>query len=252
MPTRLPSNKPAWPAIFRRFWSAGAMDHEDIDALASLGWSRRVIEAKEPLNPRGNLCILASGMASRYRAAPDGGRQLTALLLPGDVCDFQFVTGALQTSGLSAMVRTTVMEIPLDALLPVVDQRPRILSTLLSHLAEDVAVTEELLISLGRRTALERMAHLLCETHFRLKRMGLVHDGAFIMTLTQAELGDYLGLSAVHVNRTMQELRRRGLIQSAGGQIRILDREALEAIAGFSPFYLRRSGVQDAPLRLDA
>jgi len=230
------------------------MDYDDVEALAALGWSRRTVAPKAPLDPAGGLCILASGLVSRHRTAPDGGRQLLALLLPGDVCDFRFVTGTSQPSRLSAMTEATVMEISAEALLPLVERRPRILATLLSHLAEDHAVAEELLISLGRRTALERTAHLLCETHFRLSRMGLVRDGAFLMTLTQAELGDYLGLSAVHVNRTLQELRRRGLVQSAGGRIRILNLEALQALAGFSPAYLRRparAGSRPQP-RFDA
>jgi len=218
------------------------MEQDDIEALASLAWSRRVIEPKEPLDPGDGLCILASGLASRHRTTRDGSRQIIALMLPGDVCGFHFITGAQPPSGLSAMVRTTVMDVPLDILLPVLENRPRILATLLLHMAEDNAGTEDLLISLGRRTTLERVAHLLCEIHFRLKRMGLVNDGAFAMALTQAELGAYLGLSAVHVNRTVQELRRRGLVQSTGGQIRILDLESLEAIAGFSPPPLPRSG----------
>ena len=107
------------------------------------------------------------------------------------------------------------------------------------RLLRDEGIGREWLVSMGRRDALERVAHFLCEIRFRLEAVGLVNNDQFAMQFTQAELGDVLGMSCVHVNRTLQQLRRTGLIDSSGGTMSILDILTLETIAGFDPTYLQ-------------
>jgi len=100
------------------------------------------------------------------------------------------------------------------------------------------AITRELALSLGQRSAISRMAHLFCELHVRLSEVGRSHPDGFEFPLTQRELSECLGLTVVHANRTIQELRRRGLVELENRQLTILNREGLEGIAEFDPSYL--------------
>jgi CRP-like cAMP-binding protein len=102
----------------------------------------------------------------------------------------------------------------------------------------DAAITREMTLSLGKRSAISRMAHLFCELHVRLGFVGKTKGDSYEFPLTQRELSECLGLTVVHVNRTLQELRRRNLIETENRQVRILDRHALEAVAEFDPSYL--------------
>jgi CRP-like cAMP-binding protein len=102
----------------------------------------------------------------------------------------------------------------------------------------DAGIFREWLTGVGRRTAHQRIAHLFCEIHIRLKAVGLANGDGFELPITQAELADSLGLSTVHVNRVLQDLRRDGLIQSRGKYLAVTDWRTLEEVAGFDPRYL--------------
>ena len=108
--------------------------------------------------------------------------------------------------------------------------------------ALDAAIHRAWMVSMGRRTAYEQVAHLLCEMFLRLGVVGLVKDKSFDFPVTQEQLGDAFGLSAVHVNRMLQALRRGELIHTAGRRITIPDITALKEAAGFDPTYLERKG----------
>jgi CRP-like cAMP-binding protein len=110
----------------------------------------------------------------------------------------------------------------------------------------DEGVLREWILNVGRRDAYERIAHLLCEMHARMKMVGLVEDGRLALPLTQQELADTTGLTAVHVNRTLQRLRKENLIEMSKGMLTILDVDGLREAAGFTGNYLhikRRSVV---------
>src|SRR5690606_16608287 len=94
------------------------------------------------------------------------------------------------------------------------------------------------LVNVGYRSAYERVAHLLCELYWRLAAVGLAQDDRCRLPLTQTELGDAVALSAVHINRTLMGMRRAGLVRMRGGTLELLDRDALQAAAGFDPGYL--------------
>ena len=119
-----------------------------------------------------------------------------------------------------------------------IDTYPRIGQALWRDTAADAAISHEWLVSMGRRSAYQRMAHLLCELKTRLEAVGKVSDGCFAWPMTQAEVGDALGLSAVHVNRMLQQLRSEGLIATKGEEVRVLDWPRLRKAGEFSPHYL--------------
>ncbi|MFD2648927.1 Crp/Fnr family transcriptional regulator [Devosia albogilva] len=232
-----PQQQLGGPIVFGRLQSLGRLPAEDIAALASAKWRRRILDPREEFDPSGHLCLVGSGWACRYRKQ-QSQRQLVSLVLPGDICDFGFLTGSRQRARFAAVSRTTIIQIDPDGLAGLSETHPRILASILANIAIEGAIAEELLVSLGRRTALERVAHLLCELHVRLDRLGLARNGQFEFPLTQAEVGEYLGLSTVHVNRTLQVLRHRELIRSSAGRIQILKLDELREVAGFDPSYL--------------
>jgi CRP-like cAMP-binding protein len=102
----------------------------------------------------------------------------------------------------------------------------------------DAAITRELSLSLGQRSALSRMAHLFCELHVRLDVVGRARPDGYELPLTQRELAECLGLTVVHANRTIQELRRRNLVDLENRQLTIRDRRGLQGVAEFDPSYL--------------
>jgi len=136
------------------------------------------------------------------------------------------------------MVR--VAEVPRDAFLDLTASFPRLSRALWWNSLVEEAIQREWTVNLGQRDAIERMAHLLCELFTRHKAAGLVTDRTFEFPLTQHELGDAMGLSNVHVNRIMQELRSQGLIATPGRQMVILDWEGLKQLGEFDPTYLHQ------------
>ncbi len=128
--------------------------------------------------------------------------------------------------------------VPHENLQAITEQYPHLTRVYWFGTNLDAAIHREWTVSLGRRSALQRMAHLFCELLVRLDVVGLTSDGGYDFPLTQSELSECLGLTAVHVNRTLQELRRRELIEVEGRRARILALEALQTLAEFDPGYL--------------
>ncbi|MBX9934154.1 MAG: Crp/Fnr family transcriptional regulator [Methylobacterium sp.] len=183
--------------------------------------------------------LLMAGHTCRYRMLGDGSRQITAILVPGDICDLEAALGGRANYGVAALTHCTVGEIPLHMIANPAANDHGIAEAIWSNLLRDEAIAREWMVGLGRRPALQRMAHLFCELRVRLRHVGLAIDDAFDMRVTQSELADVLGLSYVHVNRVLQELRRGGLIRMSGGVLAILDVARLEQMADFDPSYLR-------------
>jgi CRP-like cAMP-binding protein len=139
---------------------------------------------------------------------------------------------------LGTLARSTLAFLPHDTVRDLIRRCPPIGDAFWRETLIDAAVFREWMLGLGRREAYGRMAHLLCELYVRLKAVGLANGHGYEMPLTQAELGDALGLSTVHVNRTLQDLRGEGLITLQGGSVAVLDWEGLRKAGEFDPTYL--------------
>ena len=237
-PNSKPRILPAGPPIFTRFQGTGLLGPEDIASLCESGWRRSTVAARQSLSVESNFCVLASGLAARYRQTQTEESHSVSLIIPGDICDYSLITGTNTHSRLAPLTGSSLLHLPAEDAVSLFEQVPNVLAAVLTQLATDQAVTEELLFSLARRTALERAAHLLCELEFRFRRMGLSTNGRFSLPMTQAEIGKHLGLTSVHVNRTLQELRRRELVNTQGTNIELPDLSELQRLAGFDPRYL--------------
>src|SRR5262245_57680006 len=139
---------------------------------------------------------------------------------------------------IAAMTRTKVGIISQASVLAFTDRYPNLTRALWWSTLLDEAITREWVVNLGQRTAYERMAHLFCELYYRLDAIGDVKDGSYALPLTQTALGDTLGLSTVHINRTLQDLRAHGLISFRSGTMTVHDLPALEIAGFFSADYL--------------
>ncbi len=181
--------------------------------------------------------VVVSGWACQQRMLGDGRRQIISLLLPGDVI------GSLDQPKLpskdSFVALTPLVTAEASALVKAVasgDPAYRGLARAVRLLTQqEIAMMRDQIVRLGRQTAYERMTHLMLELHARLQLVGIAGNNAFPMPLTQETLGDVLGLSAVHTNRVMQQMRRDGLLETRSGQVKILDLKAMRTVADWLP-----------------
>ena len=217
---------------------------EERAALAALCVTRRLYRANETLVREGSrpdrVCLILSGVAFRYRYLANGRRQIFGYLLPGDLCDTQFVILNECDHNVGLLCDTEVAIISLPALMSAMVQYSRIERALLMISLVDAAVLREWLLNVGQRDACQKLAHFFCELSARHRALGLDETRPGIsFPLTQVELADTMGLTVVHVNRILQRFRREGLLNWSRRHVDILDYPQLELLAGFDASYLR-------------
>ena len=182
--------------------------------------------------------VILDGWACRYRQLRDGRRQIVAFLLPGDPCDPHVFLLDQMDHAIGAITPVSLGQIP-GASLQAITARSSTLDLAFHREAlATAAVQREWTVSLGSRTGIERLAHLFCELHARLSTIGLTDGNACALPLTQSDLGDAMGQTSVHINRTLQEMRSLGLITLRSRRLTINDPAALAALAHFDPTYL--------------
>jgi CRP-like cAMP-binding protein len=191
--------------------------------------------------------LILEGLACRYKVLPDGRRQIIAYLVPGDLCDVRVFFLRRMDHAIAALCPVETAVIAHEPIQELMDRHPRLTRALWWSTLVEESVTREWIVNVGQRTAFERLAHLFCEIFARLQAVGLAHDNRCELPLTQIELADTLALSAVHVNRTLMEMRRARLVTFQNRQLVIHDFAALQATAGFNPSYLHLDGEAAAP-----
>ncbi|MBS9721496.1 helix-turn-helix domain-containing protein [Tianweitania sp. BSSL-BM11] len=185
--------------------------------------------------------VLLNGMAASYKLLADGRRQITRFCLPGDILDLDGLVGGKLDHNVLAIGTCNVGAVPHGSLRNL-SHKPDIALALWRHTLADTAASREWVVNVGRRSSAERIAHLICELVTRLSQAGLVIDISGKRTcyvpFTQVHIADATGLSTVHVNRSLQELRSRGLIELSRDKLTVLNWENLNAFASFEPGYL--------------
>jgi CRP-like cAMP-binding protein len=193
-----------------------------------------VVEGSRPTE----CCLLLEGFAARYKVLSNGRRQITAIHVAGDFVDLHSFLLKTLDHGILALTPCRVATVPHTTIAKITEEYPHLTRLLWLSTLIDGAIHREWLTAMGRRTAVAHMAHLICELFVRLEAVGQVQNQTIQLPITQAELGDTLGLSTVHVNRVLQELRKEGLIRWQGNALTVLDWERLERVAEFTPTYL--------------
>ncbi len=191
-------------------------------------------------------CLLLEGYACTYKITREGKRQIMAFHIPGDIPDLQGLHLTTLDNSLGTITPCRVGFIPHEVLQRLCEQYPRITSALWRETLIDAAIFREWMINIGRRAAYARVARLLCEFVKRTRAVGLTKDHTCELPMTQNELADALGLTTVHVNRTLQTLRGEGLIALKGTTLRVLDWEGLQRVGDFDPGYLHVERTRSA------
>jgi CRP-like cAMP-binding protein len=183
-------------------------------------------------------CVLLDGYAARYKLLPDGSRQIVALHIAGDLMDLQSAVLKAADHGIVALGHARVAYLPHPAVLAVAERFPGIARAFWLETLVDGAIYAEWLLNVGQRDAYGRLAHLFCEMLMRSDAVGLSRGESFPFPVSQGELGDATGLTAIHVNRTMQQLRKDGLVSTRGTDMCVEDWHALVQAGSFDPTYL--------------
>ena len=182
--------------------------------------------------------LLLDGYLYRHKETSDGRRQILSIYVPGDIPDLASLYLARADHTLGALGPAVAAHVPHGPLQDLMTASPTLMRALQRETLVDAAIFREWILNIGTRQAVSRVAHLLCEIATRLQIVGLAKDLSFTLPMSQADIGEATGISTVHANRVIQDLRSRGAIEWRNKTLKILDWDALVSIADFSPAYL--------------
>jgi CRP-like cAMP-binding protein len=236
-----------WTMKMEQFTAFSDMERRRLDELIV----RKQVEyaPKEDIIADGehsaNCHVVLSGLACRYKLLPDGRRQIMAFLIPGDLCDAEIFVLKVMDHGVAAITPTTTALVPGEAMRTLLRETSSLGEALWWGTMTDLGVLRERIIDEGRRNAYVRTAHLLYEMLVRFRMVELTDGNCFEFPITQTDLADATGLTPVHANRTLRRLRTAGLVDFAGGVVKVLNPQGLKKAAQFSGDYLHLDRVHD-------
>ena len=220
------------------------MAQDDVSALLSLPFTRRTFSKDAYVVREGQetseCSLLLRGIAYRQKLLRDGSRQIISFHMPSEFVDLQNGLLRLADHSVQSLYRTELAMIPRTALMDIADRRPSVRMAMWIDTLIDASIFREWVVNVGRRDARTRIAHLLCELALRLERKTPGQEEMLDFPITQEQLADATGLTPVHTNRTLQSLRRNGLIQLNSGLLRVLDWEGMREIGDFDELYLHQ------------
>ena len=216
----------------------------DVAILEHLTSRPRNYAAKQDMIREGDrpgpVFIMLDGWACRYKILPNGSRQIMAFLLPGDSCDLHVGILAEMDHSLQAITPARVALISGEEMATMLDDHPRIASALYKSQLIDEGTLRAWIVSMGRRSSIERVAHLMCELYLRTLAANGIPEGEVALPISQIVFADALGMTPVHINRILRELREAGAMAFSRGSLRVIDPIKLVQIAGFDENYLHR------------
>jgi CRP-like cAMP-binding protein len=237
--------------LLRKLANFTELSEEECQAVMECCGDVREVGAREDVITQGDrtggVKLLLDGFACRYKTLEDGRRQIVAYFVPGDLCDLRVFILKRMDHSIGAIAPSKVATISPDDVLRLTHTYPTLTRALWWSTLVEEAILREWIVNVGQRNALERMAHLFCELLYRFRAVGLNRGLSCILPLTQIELAETLGLSSVHVNRTLQALRRRNLITLNGGTLTIDDLPELESLSFFNAAYLHQDYDANKP-----
>jgi len=216
----------------------------DVAALEKATANPRTYVARQDLiregDETGPVFVILAGWACRYKILPNGTRQIMAFLMPGDTCDLHIKLLEEMDHSIQAVTDAQVATISGAEMRTMMHEHPNIARAMYTSQLVDEGIMRAWIVSMGRRSSTERVAHLICELYLRARNIGLTGNGEFALPLSQLVLADALGMTAVHINRILKELRLAGAMSLKRGSVTIIDPVTLVQIAGFDENYLHR------------
>ncbi len=241
---------PDYNPMIRKLESIFTLTDDERQALETLPMQLVAIKADQDIVRAGDSptrsCLVLSGFACTYKMTVQGKRQIVSFNLPGDIPDLQSLHLRVLDNGISTISPCRVGFIPHEVLRDICDRYPRIASAFWRETLIDASIFREWVMNVGQREAYTRIAHVLCELLTRLRAVGLTQDHSCNLPITQSEFADALGVTTVHVNRVLQEMRADGLIELKGDRLNIPDWEKLKQVGEFDPTYLHLESNQAA------
>jgi len=225
-----------------RLLTRSALSDDEQQAVLGLPMTTQWIDANHDFVCLGerldHACLVIDGLVARFEQTAKGDRQITALHIEGDMADLHSVVLPKTSWGLHALTASRIGKIPHGALIAVANQYPVLARAFWRDCAVDASIIANWSVSLGRRDAQARVAHLICELKCREEAVGRFRDDSFGLPMTQSQLADVLGLTAVHINRMLGKLRTASLITISGNRVEVLNWPGLVNVADFDPAYL--------------
>lgn len=231
-------------ALMRKFRNLGLNREEELQAFLHLvkakGRVRRGEDIVKADSSPGHASVLMKGVACRYRMIENGRRQIFSFQYPGDFCDFHRYILPELDDAVAALTDCSIGIIRHEDIRQITARYPELGLALWRDTMVDASIVRERLLNVGQRPALPRLANLLCEQIARLEAIGISNG---VIPVTQIDLADAASLSAVHMNRTVQDLRERGVLSRTSRTITVVQREQLAGIAKFDGRYLNMPEV---------
>ncbi len=236
-----PGNHSLEPLV-RKLGSIASLSFDERQAILNLPAKVRTLGPHHDIvrdGDRPSQCgLVLEGWVCRYKLLSQGRRQITAFHVSGDLPDMQSVHLSVVDHGIATVGQAVVAFIPHEPLRVVLAKFPGLAATLWRDTLVDAAIFREWVVNVGRRSAYQRLSHLFCEMYVKQAAVGLAQDHCCPLPLTQVDLADATGLTSVHVNRTLKEMRQNGLITLQGGRLTVHDWAELTSVAGFDRTYL--------------
>lgn len=218
------------------------LSDEEVAAVEALTLNSQMFNAGATVVAEGSVqrhsCLILEGLAVRAHYLSDGKRMISALHVPGDFVDLHSLLLAVMDHDVQALTPCKLAFVPHAEIRRVTERLPHLGRLLWLLTVTDAAIHRNWIVGLGRLGPVAHLAHLICEMYVRFDVIGLVKDHAFRFPITQTDLSDILGLSVVHVNRTLQELRATEFMTWTGGIVTVRNWNGLSELAQFDPAYL--------------
>ncbi|WP_441237538.1 Crp/Fnr family transcriptional regulator [Bradyrhizobium sp. 930_D9_N1_4] len=234
-----------WPPLFERLEATTGADSGDLEALAALPFILRHYRENESVLRDGEqpseCCLIVDGFCVRSKTIPDGRRQILSIHIPGDLPNLQNLHYGTVDHDLVALSDCTLAFIGHKALKDLIRERPGVGDMFWRDTLVDAAISREWIVNVGQRSTYNRLAHLIVELRERLRLVGRVIDNTFAIPLTQEQLGEAMGVTSVHTNRILRDLRVDGVLELQRGTVKILNEHKLQELAQFDGRYLRLS-----------
>lgn len=242
----MPTEPPTLLPMLRKLELWMKLDEADQEAVLGLSHTVKNLGSGQYIVRDGerptHSCLLLSGFAYRHKVTGDGRRQIMSIHMRGDVVDLQNSLLRRSDHNVQALTNIAVAYIPVEAVRSLAFERPNVGKAMWYETLVDASIFREWTLNVGRRHARERTAHMLCEFALRLEVAGLGDQLDYELPMSQDQLADALGLTPVHVNRTLQGLEAEGLIERTRRSVRIPDWKALAGVGDFDANYLHLEG----------
>ena len=243
----MPSVPAVLDGMIRKFERRAPLSDGDRDALRGLPF--RAIRAEpgrylvREVSITDQSVVILSGLAYRHKISAEGSRQIVSIHIPGDFVDVEGALLKVADHNVQALTRCDLAMVPRAALRDMFREHPNIALAMWVDTLIDASIFREWIMNIGRRDARERLAHIFCEFAVRLETAGMGSTTGYELPMTQEQLADASGLTAVHVNRTLKSMDVDGLIRREKRFVFIPDWEKLRSVAGFSELYLHLDQV---------